>query len=499
MGDSRTNKRSMVKTHQQKFSFSSLTFALCVLSVLPICVSAQAFVAGKVIERITCLKDEKQSYALYLPAGYTPAKRYPTIYAFDPGARGLMPVERFKEAAEKYDYIVIGSNNSRNGLGVPLSQIINALMNDTQERLAIDERRIYTTGFSGGARVAAMVAFASKGQFAGVIGCGAGFPAEARPSKDLPFPFYGIAGTDDFNLIEVRQLVRTLDGLGATTHLAVFEGEHSWPPAAVCTEAVEWMELQAMKSGQRERDDQLIAALFNKRAERARADANAGRTFDAYLKFDSLAKDFRRVADVTEFASKAEQLKASKEVREGLKQEKNEEQLQQGNQRAFYALRDRLSQNEGRENVISELRAFLGVLRKKADVTLPGVERSVARRSLAEFWVSLMEESAQQRFNKRYADVAATLMLAAEIRPENPQVFFNLARAQALSGKKREAVESLKKAVEKGFANMEELKNNPDLETVRGERAYKQLIETLSKKSINTTGGDNARSNPQSE
>ncbi|MDQ3012969.1 MAG: hypothetical protein M3X11_19955 [Acidobacteriota bacterium] len=48
-------------------------------------------------------------------------------------------------------------------------------------------------------------------------------------------------------------------------------------------------------------------------------------------------------------------------------------------------------------------------------------------------------------------------------------------------------------------ADVEELKNNPDLETVHSERAYKQLIETLSKKSTNTTGGDNARSNPQSD
>ncbi len=500
MGDSGTNKHSMFKINNHNFSFSLLAFALCALAALPICASAQAFVTGKVIERVACLKDDKQSYALYLPPDYTPAKRYPTIYAFDPGARGAVPVERFKEAAEKYGYVVIGSNNSRNGLGVPLSQIVNVLFDDTQARLAIDERRIYTTGHSGGARVAAMVAFASKGQVAGLIACGAGFPAEAKPMKDLPFALYGIAGRDDFNLIEVRQLVRTLDGLGATSHLAVFEGEHSWAPAAFCTEAIEWMELQAMKSGRRERDEKLIAVLLGKQAERAHADASAGRSFDAYLEFDALAKDFRGLADVAEFAAKAEQLKSAKEAKEGFKQEKNEEQLQQARQREFYALRDRLNQSDGREAVMSELRAFLGGLRKKADAATPGAERSVARRSLAGFRVSLMEESAQYRFNKRYADVASTLMLAAEIQPDNPQLFFNLARAQALSGKKREAMESLKKAVEKGFANVEELKNNPDLETVRGERAYKQLIETMSTKSSSTsgstTGGGNARSNP---
>ena len=37
------------------------------------------------------------------------------MYAFDPGARGKLPVELMKDAAERFGYIVVGSNNSRNG------------------------------------------------------------------------------------------------------------------------------------------------------------------------------------------------------------------------------------------------------------------------------------------------------------------------------------------------------------------------------------------------
>jgi len=465
------------------------------LSALPIFVWAHEFPTGRVIERVNCLKDDKQSYALYLPVNYTPEKRFPVIYAFDPGARGSLPVERFKEAAEKYNYIVVGSNNSRNGPGVPLSAIINALFDDTQARLAIDERRVYTTGFSGGARVAGMIAFASKGQIVGVIACGAGFPAEAKPAKDLPFAFYGIAGSDDFNLIEVRQLVRSLDSLGASTNLAIFEGDHSWPPTAACTEAVEWMELQAMKTGRRNRDDKLIAALLAKRSERVRAAEASQKTFDIYLEADALAKDFQGLANVAEFTAKAEQLKLSKEVKEGFKQEKTEEQLQQGYSRNFFAIRQRLREDDSRDVVMSELRAFLATLRKKAEAAAPGTERSVARRTLAEFWVSLMEESTQHRYNKKYVELTTALTLAAEIRPQNAQLFFNLARAQALAGRKKEAVESLRKAIEKGFANVEEIKNNPDLETVRAEKAYKQLIEMPSKKSASAAGDSNARRN----
>jgi hypothetical protein len=85
---------------------------------------AQDLPVGKIIERVVCLKDDSQSYALYLPPNYTTDRRWPVIYAFDPAARGLRPVERFKDAAEKYGYIIVGSNNSRNVPDRPLAEII---------------------------------------------------------------------------------------------------------------------------------------------------------------------------------------------------------------------------------------------------------------------------------------------------------------------------------------------------------------------------------------
>ncbi len=492
MGDFRANKHPMIRLDFANSLLRSPAACLFLLLAFTCSGAAQEFATGQIIEKVAARKDEKQSYALYLPASYTPAKRFPIIYAFDPGARGVLPVERFREAAEKYSYIVVGSNNSRNGPEVKLSEIISALLEDTQARLAIDTNRVYTTGFSGGARVAGLIAFSLKGQIAGVIGCGAGFPSQGKPTKDLPFAYYGIAGSDDFNLTEVRQLTRTLGSLGATVHFAVFEGDHVWPPAAFCTEAIEWMELQAMKSRRRERDDKLIAELLIQQSERLRADEAAKKTFDVYLKADALAKDFQGLANVAEFAARAEQLKNAKEVKEGFRQEKAGEQLEQKTLQEFYGLRERMKTEELRTAVLGELRSFLTGLRKDSESIAPTGKRSIARRALASFWVSLMEESAQLRFQKKHSETAATLTLAAEIRPDNPQLFFGIARAQALARNRKDALEALKKAVEKGFTNLDELKTNADLETVRGEAAYKQLIETLSKKNANASGASNS-------
>src|SRR6188508_3236984 len=71
--------------------------------------------AGQIIDSVACAADDSQTYALFVPADYTPTRAWPVIFAFDPGARGRTPVERYQAAATQYGFIVAGSNNSRNG------------------------------------------------------------------------------------------------------------------------------------------------------------------------------------------------------------------------------------------------------------------------------------------------------------------------------------------------------------------------------------------------
>ncbi len=103
----------------------------------------------------SCAAKPDQSYALYLPSHYVPNKKWPIVYAFDPDARGEIPVKLMQDAAEHFGYIVVGSNNSRNGSWKMETEAAQAMWNDTHARFAIDDRRIYFAGFSGGARVAA--------------------------------------------------------------------------------------------------------------------------------------------------------------------------------------------------------------------------------------------------------------------------------------------------------------------------------------------------------
>ena len=157
---------------------------------------------GEIVDKVVCKADSSQTYALFLPSNYTAEKKWPIMYAFDPGARGKIPVALFRGAAQKYGYIVAGSNNSRNG--EPPAEAIKALLVDTGSRFSIDQQRVYTTGFSGGARVACTVAQMLKGSVAGVIACSGGFPPGLNPSKSTPFILFGTAGSDDFNFPEMN-------------------------------------------------------------------------------------------------------------------------------------------------------------------------------------------------------------------------------------------------------------------------------------------------------
>lgn len=283
---------------------------------------------GQIVDKLVCLHDAAQSYALYLPSNYTPARKWPILYAFDPPARGKVPLERFKDAAEQYNWIVVGSNNSRNG---PLQLSVdawNAIVKDTHERFAIDDERVYATGFSGAARAAIYLAMRCRDCIAGVIAGGTGFPAGITPSPALHFAVFVVAGVEDFNFPEVKDLDDALAKAGMTHRIEIFDGRHEWAPSSVATRAVEWLELTAMKAGKRAHDDRLIAAIRQKTLEQARALEEAKKTYDAYQVYAGAADTFKGLLDAGDIEKKVSQLRDSPEVKDAIRNEQRQSKKQ---------------------------------------------------------------------------------------------------------------------------------------------------------------------------
>ncbi len=432
---------------------------------------------GRLIDRVACRSDSNQSYALYLPSGYDSARTWPILYCFDPGARGGVPVELFREAAEQYGYIVAGSNNSRNGPEGRNAESMNAMGNDTQERFAIDRARVFAAGMSGGARVAC--GFAQSGSsFAGVIAFAAGFPGAQVPDK-IRFLFFGAAGVDDFNYPELRRLDGDLDRLGAARRIVTFDGGHGWPPAAVCIQAVEWLELQSMKAGIRAQDPAMIDRLFEKAAGAIRAAELARRPGEVYLLTKAAAEDFRGLKDITDWTGKASRLENSKDVRKYLEEEKEQEVSQNRSQAELLAYWNQRYYGEDTAGAVPRFAALLQELKRQSEASRDTGARRVARRTLQGSYIYAIEQSRAIAERKDYAAAAQMLEFAVAIHPDRPQVLYSLASVYAKAKDRRGALNALKRAVSSGFRDSAALERDAAFDFLRSDTAYEKLLRQM--------------------
>jgi predicted esterase len=345
-----------------------------IAALMTVRVAAQDIVRGRIVDEVRCAADPAHTYALYVPSGFSADRSWPLMIALHPAARGRAMVERYQAAAETYGYIVAGSNNSRNGPMQASVTAVQAMTKDLGSRFPIDPNRLYFTGMSGGARVAMEVALAS-GKVAGVIASSAGYP-DAEPRRSVPFAVFSTAGTEDFNYLEMRRLDRALT---SPHRLRIFEGGHTLPPADLTADAIEWLELEAMKSGRRTRDEPLIARLFANRLREADAQKTPK---DAALALDWLATDFAGLRDVTAIREKAAALMQQKDVKAALKKDQDDENAEARLMNDVADWEAGLRRDETRLDALGGLRTTLVTLSRQAKAAADSIERRRARRVL---------------------------------------------------------------------------------------------------------------------
>jgi tetratricopeptide (TPR) repeat protein len=462
------------------------------LALAPLCAARAEPAKGVVVEKVMC-SDGAHSYALYLPTSYSPDRKWPILFCFDPAARGVLPVSRFKAAAEKYGWIVVGSNDSRNGPVQPAVASLQAMWRDVHTRFAVDDARVYFTGFSGGSRVASRAALLC-GCAAGVIGTGAGFPEGIAPAKEsakaaasdasaalaVRFAYFGVVGTDDFNYGEMRELARTLDALELPNRLAVFDGAQMWPPEALCAEAVAWMEVRAMKEGRRPRDEAMLAAALAAALEAARASEHAGSVAEALARYRAAVEDFGGLTDVSAAEAKVRQYEKSGEVKRALQEE--DRQIRRQRQETAEVIGLWASRGAPDENAFAAKARFRAAVRSLDEAGQKpddSPERRVARRTLYSVFAYFIETGMGLREQGKYREAIDSFQAAVESAPRNAWPLYELARTQARDGNAKGAVQSLARAVELGFASSKDLAENPDWAPLRADPAFKALAERV--------------------
>ena len=257
-------------------------------------------VTGAVTDTVTCASDNSQSYAVYLPSYYKADKQYPCIFFYDSHARGSLPVRTYKGVAEKYGFVLVGSNVSKNGMAWETTDgIVKVLQKDVNARISLDPKRIYASGFSGGARVASLIAM-TNGGIAGVIGCSAGFP-QVRQAVEHKFDFVGIVGNYDFNLTEMGQLDEHLQRNGYSHLMLTFDGIHKWPAPGEFETALLWMQVNAIKENVQPANDTLVHSLKTDLDKRIVAAKTAGDVLTEQRLLDCAIKILDGITDVSAY------------------------------------------------------------------------------------------------------------------------------------------------------------------------------------------------------
>jgi len=204
-----------------------------------------SFSNGKVITHVYCKADAEQSYALYIPVKSN-NEPMPVIYFFDPQGDGSLPLDKYKLLANRYNFIFIGSNNSRNGNDIATGENVwNTMFADSRNRLNINTNRVYVCGFSGGAKVATSIAL-NHNEIKGVIANGAG-SSEITDAGNFNFSFTAIAGEGDLNMTDLVAITNSLDDSKTRHRIIFFDGIHEWAPENTMNDALAALQLDAMQ------------------------------------------------------------------------------------------------------------------------------------------------------------------------------------------------------------------------------------------------------------
>jgi pimeloyl-ACP methyl ester carboxylesterase len=397
------------------------------LTILALAGSVAAQQPGVLTDAVVPAKNAQQSYALYLPSKYTRDRQWPVLFVFDPDAQGKQAAEVFRDAAEKYGYIIAASNNSKNGPRRGQGDAALTMMADVQQRFSLDGKRMYTAGFSGGARVAGMVGLLCHGCVRAVIACGAGFP-ELLPEdkkKELPAYFFTV-GQYDFNYFDVLDSARALQ---TPAVVAVFDGVHQWPPPDVVMRAVAWT-----AAGASERD--IMPVTPAETAQRKRQQDLVRPVISA----------LDRVMH-PQAARPAEQLGGNDDVSDP-------------------------------DQDIQDARREMAALRKKR-MEATGADLIPLRRALAEVYAYAYETGEQLESEGKPRVAAAFYHVATAAIAPNPYLTYHLAAAWAAAGEKKKALATLKQAVALGFHDTETLAHDPHFDALRTSSELRAIVETM--------------------
>ena len=207
---------------------------------------------------------KKEKFRIVVPKSYAPADKWGVFVYINPGDGAALPAG-YEAVLEKRKLLAVAayrSGNERHAYD-RFRLAIDAAFN-MQRRYKIDPERVYVSGFSGGGRIASMLAVAYADLFAGAVPlCGANFyldipstPGKSWPRNYIPVDealkiakttsrFVLMTGEKDSNLANTRAVYEhgfQKEGFKKVRLVEVPGLGHAPPPAEPFEKALEFLD-----------------------------------------------------------------------------------------------------------------------------------------------------------------------------------------------------------------------------------------------------------------
>lgn len=190
-------------------------------------------VAGKVCQNVRCAADPRWGYHLYLPKEFHSGRKWAVCFVMSAGGgKSSKPMEKYFSAADRLGCVVALSVESKNRFA-DSDLAMEAMADDVYERVPVIEGMAFSSGMSGGSRMAYLLAERDK-RVAGVLACGSGSGVylkekDFRDAKLRSSTYvYSLIGTNCFNRTGAS---KSHSEFSKECRLRFFKGLHSWAKA----------------------------------------------------------------------------------------------------------------------------------------------------------------------------------------------------------------------------------------------------------------------------
>ena len=397
-----------------------------------------------------------------IPAG---SPGLPVIIFLDAHANGNQPVTIYRLLANKYHFLLVGSNEIKNGM--PGNEIIasfDKLLNTVKSDFPIDKDRIYLMGFSGGARLGLAFAEAYP-EISAMVACGAGIQVGVK-APEPTFSFMGMAGNEDFNMIEIINTDRLLKREKFNCAMVLFDGDHNWPPPDVAEEIFLWLDLIAMKDKSKAIDQIEINTAKDWYLQKVNTLKTAGRIFDSYEVTERATEVLDGLTDVSKFKILGEELRKNPVYNEQINEMVKTIQMEMGLQNSYL-----------QAFKTKDVAWWANEMQKLNNSTVSKTEQLMQKRLLAYLGVMAYMMSDKAVSDKNPEASEKYLKIYRLIEPTNPEHVYLEAKRRMALNEETKALEYLRLAVMLGFKDKYRLYNDPVFNPLNDNPDFESLLK----------------------